>query len=144
MCRWPIKCQYEHGPTSSRCVYLRRRVILYLTAQNLNGGEIYQKIVETFGENIITKQKVFHQMLPLFCDRFHYCLSFERLNKMTPRMTQLGTPTTGCSMFILTLHRLHSLYHNEIYIIVWSKYQLLKTSMIAHSGVTVGSLTRGD
>ncbi len=32
-------------------------VLPYLTSENLNCGEIYWKIVETFGENVITKQK---------------------------------------------------------------------------------------
>ncbi len=33
---------------------------LYLTIQNLNSSEIYWKIVETYVENVITKEKVFH------------------------------------------------------------------------------------
>ncbi len=44
---------------------------------------------------------------------------------MTLQITQLDTPTTGCSMCILMSHRLHSSYHYEIYT-VWSKYQILK------------------
>ncbi len=38
-------------------------VILYLTTQNLDSGEMYQKIVETFGKNVIIKQKVFYLMV---------------------------------------------------------------------------------
>ncbi len=83
-------------------------VICCLTAQNLNGSEIYQKIVATFGENIITEQKVFHQMFQLFSNRFRYHLGFEKL-------TQLDTPTIGLSLFILTSRRLYSSYHDEIY-----------------------------
>ncbi len=41
-------------------------VIIYLTAQNLNGSEIYQKIVKIFSENIITEPNIFHQMFWLF------------------------------------------------------------------------------
>ncbi len=36
-------------------------VVLYLTTQNQNGSEIYQKIVE----NVITEQKVFHNVLTI-------------------------------------------------------------------------------
>ncbi len=61
----------------SNCVI--RGVILYLTAQNLNGSNIYPKIVETFGENVIMKPKVFHQIFQLFFDRFRYHLCFEWL-----------------------------------------------------------------
>ncbi len=59
----------------SNCII--RGVILYLTYQNLNGSEICRKIIETFGENVITKQKVSQQMFQLLSDRFHY-----RLNKV--------------------------------------------------------------
>ncbi len=62
----------------SNCII--HRVILYLTAQNLNSSEIYRKIVETFNKNVTAEQKVFSI-------------------SMTPRMTQLDTSTTGWSVF---------------------------------------------
>ncbi len=64
----------------SNCVI--HYVILYLTTQNLNGSGIYWKTVKTFGENVITEQKVFHQMVQLFPDRFRYNLGFEHLDNV--------------------------------------------------------------
>ncbi len=55
-------------------------VILYLKTQNLSDSEIYWRIVKTFGENVITKQKVFRPVLHLFCNKFRYHLDSERLN----------------------------------------------------------------
>ncbi len=39
-------------------------IIFYLTVQNLNGNKIYRKIVKTFGENVITEQKVYLLITP--------------------------------------------------------------------------------
>ncbi len=57
-------------------------IMLYLTPQNLNCDEIFWKIVETFGENVITEEKVIHQIFKQFSDGIRYCLGFEQLNKV--------------------------------------------------------------
>ncbi len=41
---------------------LIRGIILYLSAQNLNGSEIYRKIVETFGEKVIIQHQMFQRI----------------------------------------------------------------------------------
>ncbi len=83
----------------SNCVI--HSVIHYLTTQILDGSEINQKIVDTFGETLFVLVITFWPNVRLFSDRFYYHLSLESLNKVWHCEWQLAKPTTGRSMFIL-------------------------------------------
>ncbi len=48
----------------SNCVI--HSVILYLTTQNLNSSEIYQKIVKTFNENFLFGNYIFNKYFDYF------------------------------------------------------------------------------
>ncbi len=50
--------------------------------QNMNGNEIYRKILQTFGKKLFVWYLHFHRAFQLFSNRFHYHLGFERLNKV--------------------------------------------------------------